>query len=213
MIITIDGRAGTGKTTVARLLAKKLGFLYVDTGAMYRIVAYLLLKKKIALTDSKKLENFLKDFAFEIVDKQGTPHYFTEGEEVTTAIRSQEVTSFVSEVAALPAVRQALAIIQRQMGEKGDVIFEGRDMGTVIFPHADLKIFLSASEEIAAKRRFLEIKEKETEEEILKKMKKRDALDSMRDIAPLKKAEDAYEIDTTHMSIEEVVEKIISLIP
>lgn len=215
MIIAIDGPAGTGKTTVARRVAERLGFQYFDTGAMYRAVTYLLLKKNISCKDEERILSCLEDFQFVIRVESNQKRYFVNTEDVTEAIRSKEVTRKVSEVAALPSIRQALVSIQRKFAEKGDAVFEGRDMGTVVFPDAELKIFLTARPTIRAERRYLEVKDKMegmSKEEVLREIMERDRLDSSREASPLKQAEDAQLIDTSDLTINEVVERIISLI-
>lgn len=214
MIITIDGPAGTGKTTVARKVAEKLGFQYFDTGAMYRAITYRLLQEGISLDDENQLSPFLKRFQFSIRKEDGEKRYFVGSEDVTEMIRTPEVTKSVSIISAHPAIRRALVPIQRNFAEKGNSVFEGRDMGTVVFPKAELKIFLTARPVVRAERRYLEIKDKfksTTQEEIFRELIERDAIDISREISPLKQASDAHLIDTSDLVIDEVVDRIISL--
>lgn len=218
MIITIDGPAGTGKSTVAKLLANRIGFIFFDTGAMYRAVTYTLLKEGIAFTDQKKVADLLKGFSFRIVTHGQDKHYFVGKEEVTNEIRSQNVTKHVSEVAALPAIREALVVLQRRFAHDSNAVFEGRDLGSVVFPDANLKIFLTAKPEIRAERRFREFvfkhpseAENLTKQQVLEDILRRDVHDSTRQHSPLKAADDAKIIDTSDLSIEEVVEQIFDL--
>lgn len=211
MIITIDGPSATGKTTIARRVAQKLGWRYFDTGAMYRAVTYSLLQKKISLEDQKSIENFLDHFIFDVrMEKEG-PHYYVNNEEVTEAIRSPEVNAHVSEVAANGAVRASLLSIQHNFAKGQRVVFEGRDMGTTVFPDAEIKIFLTASAAVRAERRYLELKVKHpeySETEVMENLLKRDETDSSRELSPLKQAEDAHLIDTSELTIDAVIEKI-----
>ncbi len=219
MIITIDGAAGTGKTTIAKKVAQALGCVYFDTGAMYRAFSWYLLQKKVSPQDSEKVKELLHSFAFHIRVEEDEKHYFVGEHDVTKAIRLQEVTDIVSEVSALLSVREALWKIQRFVGQEVTAVFEGRDMGTVVFPHAEKKIFLFARPEVRAKRRLLELLHKhpkETagldEQTVLQDLMRRDQYDSTREIAPLKKAEDAYEIETSDVSIDTAVEMILEYI-
>jgi cytidylate kinase len=216
MIITIDGPAGTGKTTVAKKVAERLSLPYFDTGAMYRSVAYLILHKKIPLSDEKKISELLADFDFEIRVHGDEARYHVNGIDVTDVIRSQAVTNSVSPVSALHVVREALWAIQRRFAQKWGGVFEGRDMGSVVFPKAPIKIFLSARPEIRAERRLAELKEKRpdevrttTHQQMLEEIMKRDHIDSSRPLAPLICPPDAYVVDTSNISIDEVVERII----
>lgn len=215
MIITIDGPAGTGKTTVARLVAAKLKYDYFDTGAMYRAITYRLGKEGIALTNISSLGLFLQKFQFDIREERGEKRYFVEDEDVTEIIRSADVTQRVSEVFAHAEVRRALVAIQRAFSSDRNAVFEGRDMGTDVFPKADCKFFLTARPAVRAERRYLEFKNKKmptTSEEVLKELLARDHFDSTREVSPLRQAEDAYLIDTSDLSIEEVANQILTLI-
>jgi len=216
MIITIDGPAGTGKTTIARLLAEKLKFNYFDTGAMYRALTYQLLQKNIDLNNQEELSVFLEGFHFDIRENKKAKQYFVGGDDVTDFIRLPQVNQKVSEVSAHPAVRGLLVGIQRQFGKEKNAVFEGRDMGTVVFPKAEIKIFLTARPAVRAERRYLEFKEKKmpaTQEEVYQELSNRDHFDSTREISPLKQADDAHVIDTSDMTIEQVINLIVSLIP
>lgn len=216
MIITIDGVAGTGKTSVARGVAKALGFAYVDTGAMYRAVAYLALKEGLDCRDEKAIGRMLDHFSFEVRELNGERCYFVCGQDVTYEIRSQEVSGAASALAVLRSVREALWRLQREAAKRGNVVFEGRDMGSVVFPQADVKIFLLASPEIRAERRLRELVAKGLVDpthvdasQMLSHIVQRDALDSSRELAPLVCPEDAYVIDTSALSIEQVVGRIV----
>lgn len=210
MIITIDGPAGTGKTTVARRVAECLHFSYFDTGAMYRSVAWWILQKQIDLADDLSMQNLLDHFS-ESFKIEGS-RYFLEGRDITQEIRTPEVTQFVSPVSALPAVRELLWRIQRNFAKNGDAVFEGRDMGSVVFPNAELKIFLTARSEIRAQRRLGELLAKNPEldaDQVLADLLKRDQYDSNRALAPLRCPEGAHLIDTSDYTLDEVVEQIL----
>jgi CMP/dCMP kinase len=216
MIVTIDGPAGTGKTTIARLIAEKLKFQYFDTGAMYRALTYQIGKAQVDLGNQEMLGPFLEHFRFDIRDVGKQKRYFADGEDITEVIRTPQVTQKVSEVAAHPDVRKALVTIQREFGKGKNAVFEGRDMGSVVFPKAELKIFLTARPAVRAERRYLEFKEKKmpaTQEEVLQELLERDHFDSTREISPLKQAEDAHLIDTSDLSIEQVINQILALLP
>ncbi len=216
MIITIDGPAGTGKTTVASRVAEALGYHYFDTGAMYRAVTYLMIQKRIDLKDPSSLNVFLEQFQFDIQLEKGEKRYFIDGEDVTEKIRTPLVTKRVSEVSAHISVRQALVPIQQAFGKGENSIFEGRDMGTVVFPNANLKIFLTARPAVRAERRYQELQDTAvfgSEEEVMRELLERDHFDSTRKISPLKQAEDAHLIDTSDLTIEQVVDRILAFIP
>lgn len=215
MIITIDGPSGTGKTTTARLVAKGLGFIYYDTGAMYRAAAYEILQNKIDWKSPTILQSFLNTFSFFIKDIEGEKRYFVGSDDVTHLIRSSSVTKMASQIAVIPQLREALVKLQRQFGKQGNCVFEGRDMGTVVFPDADVKIFLTASLEKRANRRHQEVIHKgETIsfEEVLREVSERDELDTNRMASPLQKASDAIEIDTTDLTLDEVINLILKII-
>ncbi len=215
MIITIDGPAGTGKSTVAKKLADQLGITYFDTGALYRAISWKILDEGVSPSDLKGIEKVLGAFNFEIQVQGVKKHYFVAGVDVTEKIRSVEVTSVVSEVSAYKVVRDALKPIQVAFAEKNDAVFEGRDIGTAVFPHAQHKFFLTASDTIRAKRRLADLQSRFPErastfsyDEILKGIQERDHYDSNREVAPLKKADDAILIDTSSMTIDEVIKEI-----
>lgn len=212
MIITIDGPAGCGKTTVARNLARELRFLYFDTGAIYRSITYYMLKNRIDWKNGEKLKETLAHFRYEIAPGEQGYRYLAAGEDVTEKIRIHEVNLHVSEVSALAPVREYVLMLTRSFGQKGDAIFEGRDMGSVVFPQADLKIFLSARPAVRAERRYLELKEENhSKEEVLELLLKRDEKDSTRALAPLMQPEGSHLIDTSDLSVEQVIEKILAL--
>jgi cytidylate kinase len=212
LVIAIDGPSGAGKSTVARRLAERLGYLQIDTGAMYRALAYLIVSGGIDESDSKQLERFCSES--EILLKQddaGQQQVFANGQDVTARIRTAEMSLITSRVSALKPVRQALLVSQRKMGAVGGVVLEGRDIGTVVFPDADCKFFLSASPEERAHRRFLELTakgEKVTMKDTLAAVIMRDQKDSERDIAPLRMADDAIAIDSSMLTIEQVLYQI-----
>jgi CMP/dCMP kinase len=216
MIITIDGPIATGKSSIAKALAREIGYIYFDTGAMYRCLTYGILKEKVNPDNPQELIDYLQRFRFDIKIKLGEKHYFVNGEDVTLSIRGEEVTNHVSKISALHAVREKLVAIQRQYAIGVNAVFEGRDMGTVVFPNAELKIFLTGRPEVRAKRRFDELKAKFpqdtqtlTLEHTLDEINRRDLYDMHRDISPLRKAPDAFEIDTSDLSIQEIVLQIL----
>lgn len=206
-IVTVDGPAGSGKSTIAKIIAKKYGFTYLDTGAMYRMIALYALENNVDLEDTKSIENMLDNTKLDIVGTQ----FFLNGRDVSEEIRTPRVSAIVSPVAAIKEVRIKLVDLQREISFGKRIILDGRDIGTVVFPKADVKIFLVASAEERAKRRLKEYEEKNLEadyESVLASIKERDHIDSTRKESPLLKAEDAHEIDSSKMSIDEVVEAI-----
>jgi cytidylate kinase len=213
MIITIDGPAGTGKTTVAKMVAKKLGLTYLDTGAMYRAITYGILAHKVPFEDEQALTSFLDAYPVHVHTKEGVQHYFLGQEDVTPHIRSKEVTSHVSLISSLKPIRQKLVLAQREFAaEAKDIVVEGRDMGTVVFPHAKPKIFLTATPVVRAKRRHLELVQKNEPQDfdvLLQEIMKRDTQDATRALSPMQPASDAIMIDSTELSIDEVVEEIV----
>jgi CMP/dCMP kinase len=214
LIIAIDGPAGSGKSTTARLVAEKLGYIYIDTGAMYRAVTLAWLRSKKEMTDEVMIE-LMDKFPVELIQSPQGQRTMLAGEDVSDEIRSPDVTKFVSPVSAMECVRIKMVAQQRRLGEKGGVVMDGRDIGTVVFPNADLKVFLIASIDARAYRRMLELKAKGidfSEEEIKQQIAARDKYDSTREISPLRKAEDAIELDTSNISIEEQVAKVLELI-
>ena len=217
MIITIDGPSGTGKSTVAKGIAKQLSYMFFDTGAMYRSFAWLVMKEGLDPKDQNAVEAALLKFQFEMQrDQKQSRIYFVNGEEVTEKIRTQQISLAASQVAVYPKIREAMVKIQRKFGHSVDAVFEGRDMGTVVFPEADLKIFLTAKPEVRAERRYQELKRKFPDvsihfDEILKEIQERDDTDQTRAVSPLKKAEDAILIDTSDLTAAQVIDKIIRL--
>ena len=215
LVIAIDGPVGAGKSTVAKLVAQKLGYLYVDTGAMYRAVALKALRLGMDINDPIVMTMLAEATDIQLQQQDdGNVRVFLDGEDVTEAIRMPEVSEASSIVSAHEGVRKVLAERQKAMAELGGVVMEGRDIQTVIAPDAEVKIFLTASLEERAKRRWLELQQKGISvsyEEVLQEVKERDERDKSRAIAPLRKAPDAVEIDTTKMTPEEVADKIIEL--
>lgn len=216
MIITIDGPVATGKSTIAKRLAESIGFIYFDTGAMYRAVTYELLENHIDINQEERVKEFLKDFDFDIRVIRREKRYFVKGEDVTDKIRSPEVTNAVSAVSSLKSVREKLVAIQRALSEGVNAVFEGRDMGTVVFPNAPVKIFLTGQDGIRAMRRYEELMAKYpaenknlTLQDCLEDIKKRDLYDSTRENSPLRQADDAFVIDTSDLTIDEIVFKIL----
>lgn len=212
IIIAVDGPAGAGKSTVAKMVAKRLNISYLDTGAMYRVVTYGALKSGIDVDDDESVIE-IADEADITFDNAG--RIYLNGEDVSEQIRSREVSANVSVVAQIQRVRIRMVELQREIARNIPLILDGRDIGTYVFPNADFKFFLIASPHERGRRRCNELKLKGIAcniEEIVEDIKKRDLADSQREFAPLKKADDAIEIDTTHMSIEEVVEKIIGIV-
>jgi len=213
-IIAIDGPAASGKSTAAKKLAEELGFLYLDTGAMYRAITYFVLKNN-AFSDPAKIIELTRKIKLDMHYSNGVTHIFINGEEVTDYIRLPEISAKVSEISRIPEVRAEMVKLQRALAEKGNLVAEGRDITTVVFPKADVKIFMTASLEERAKRRFLEHQSKGDEvtiEEVRENLLKRDKIDSTRDVSPLKKADDAYELDTTNLTVNEEINKILNLV-
>ena len=215
MQVAIDGPASSGKSTISKLIAKKNHFVYLDTGAMYRVVTLAVLKNQISLDDHRAIEQLVQTIEIGFSMQDGKQSVFMNGEDVTDEIRSVEVTRNVSAVSALKEVRTRLVHLQREIAENHSIIMDGRDIGTVVLPQAEIKIFLVASVEERAKRRFIENQEKGIKmsyEELVEDIRRRDHIDSTRKESPLKKAEDAIEIDTTTMTIDDVVKTVTALI-
>ena len=214
-IVAIDGPAGTGKGTMAELLSKKYHLLNVDTGAMYRCVTLEMLNKNIKLDDDEKIADMLKTIKIDMSAENGKQKVVLNGRDVTEQIRSKEVSANVSTVSSIKQIRFAMSGLQRKMAQGKNVIMEGRDIGTVVFPTADVKIYLDANVEVRAQRRFQQNQEKGIEmsyEEVLESIKKRDKNDMEKEMGALKIAEDAVVIDTSNMTIEEVYDKIKEII-
>lgn len=213
--IAIDGPAGAGKSTAAKIVAAKLGILYLDTGAMYRAIGLKALRRGINTRDAEKVAQMLPDTVVEIKHIDKTQNIFLDGENVTHLIREHNVSMAASDVSAIPAVRLKLVELQRQIAKQNSCILDGRDIGTYVLPDAEFKFYITATVQERANRRHKELLEKGQEvsyEDVLKDIVTRDKNDSTREFAPLKKADDAFEFDTTTMSIDEVVEKLLSII-
>ncbi|MEG3014855.1 MAG: (d)CMP kinase [Cetobacterium sp.] len=210
-IVALDGPAGSGKSTIAKIVAKEFKLTYLDTGAMYRMVALYVLENSIDYTDETAVENALKNIHMNIIGEQ----FFLNGEDVSLKIRTPEVTKVVSHVTDIKAVRVKLVDLQREISKGKNVILDGRDIGTVVFPNADLKVFLIASAEERAKRRVNDYQSKGINEDfntVLKGILERDHIDSTRKESPLKKANDAIEVDTSFLNIQESSKAISDLI-
>ena len=215
MQVAIDGPASSGKSTISKLIAQETNFLYLDTGAMYRATTLAFLRNKIAVVDAEAIKDLLENLVISFRNTDEGQLVFLNGQDVTHEIRDLEVTRNVSEVSAIKSVRAKLVQMQREIAENHSIIMDGRDIGTVVLPNAELKIFLVASVKERALRRFKENQEKGIElslEKLEEEIAHRDYLDSTRKESPLKKADDAIEIDTTSLSIQEVVSKITNLI-
>jgi len=215
IVVAIDGPAGAGKSTVAKLVAKRLGYLYVDTGAMYRAVALKALRLGMDIRDEVAMSHLaqMTDIVLQ-PQPDGGVRVFLDGEDVSEAIRTPEVSEAASVISAYQGVREALTAKQKLLAERGGVVMEGRDVQTVVAPDAEVKIFLTASLQERAKRRWLELRERGVDipyEQVLRDLEERDERDRNRSIAPLRKAPDAVEIDTTDMTVEQVVDKIVEL--
>lgn len=214
-VVAIDGPAGSGKGTITKLVGEKTGLINIDTGAMFRCVTLAMLRQNIKLDEEDKIKQLLENIEIDLLEEHGNQKVMLNGEDVTKEIREKNVNDFVSPVSTIKIVRNKLLDLQRKVAEEKKVIMEGRDIGTTVFPNADVKIYLDASCEERAKRRLLQNQEKGIQtsyEDALENVKARDKMDSEREIAPLRRAEDAIYIDSTNMSIEEVVEKITRLI-
>lgn len=214
-IVAIDGPAGSGKSTLAKLLAKRLNFVHIDSGALYRGVAYLAIQNGASITDEQSVLRSVGNTKFEFRWVDGSNQLHLDGKSVGGLIRTEEVSAASSKVSALPGVRALLLGLQRSLGNSGGVVMEGRDIGTVVFPQAEVKIFLTASLEARAKRRSAELEAKGQAvdfENVMKEMAQRDKQDSERAIAPLKKAEDAKLVDTSGMSIDSVLDRLESIV-
>lgn len=212
--IAIDGPAGAGKSTIAKLVAKKKGFIYVDTGAMYRGLAIYFIKKGIASTDIAAIEAACDEAEVTIQYENGAQQVYLNGENITSLLRKEEVGDMASKSSGIPKVRATLMELQQTMAQTKDVVMDGRDIGTVVLPNADVKVYLTASVACRAKRRYLELQEKGEPcnlEEIEKDIEERDWRDMHRETSPLQQAKDAILIDSSDMTIDEVVEKICDL--
>lgn len=214
MKIAIDGPAGAGKSATAKAVAKELGFIYVDTGALYRGIGLYVIRKGAKASSIEEVVPLLAEIKIEMRHIEGEQHIFLNGEDVSGLIRTESVSAAASDVSAIPAVRDFLFDMQRDIAEKNDVIMDGRDIGTVVLPDAELKIFLTAKPEVRAQRRVKQLLEKGIEakfDDVLEDVIQRDYNDSHRDFRPLKLAEDGILLDNSELSFEETFEKIISL--
>ena len=212
--IAIDGPAGAGKSTIARRTAQELSFIYVDTGALYRALAVFLVDEGVSPEDTEKVKGAVKSVKVSIAYENGEQQVLVNGKNVTDRLRAESVGNMASTISAIPAVRAALLDLQRDLAKAHDVLMDGRDIGTNVLPDAELKIYLTASVETRAERRYRDLQEKGVEKplsEIKKEIEERDHRDMTRAIAPLKQAEDAVYLDTSHMNIDEVVEAIRKL--
>ncbi|HEX9021486.1 MAG TPA: (d)CMP kinase [Nitrospirota bacterium] len=213
LVIAIDGPSGAGKSTAARLLAERLRYIYIDTGAMYRAIGWKTKREGIDPADEAGLTDLCSRTEVTIKKDNSNPRFFVDGTDVTGEIRTPEMGMMASAVSKSPAVRARLLTLQRELGRDGGVVLEGRDIGTVVFPDADVKFYLDASEEERGKRRYLELKAKGMNVDlsrITKEIQDRDRQDSGREIAPLKKAEDAVVVDSSAMGVDDVVGRMVS---
>ena len=212
--IAVDGPAGAGKSTIAKLIAKKMGIVYVDTGAMYRAIALYMLRNRVEPSDQETIIEKCKEADVTLGHEDGQQVVFLNGENVNGLIRNEEVGNMASAISVIGEVRQTLVAKQRKLAETTDLIMDGRDIGTCVLPNANLKIYLTASSEVRAKRRYDELLEKGQEcdlEKIKADIEDRDYRDMHREISPLKQADDAILVDTSFLTIEEVVEHILGL--
>ena len=214
IIIAIDGPAGSGKSTAAKNIAQKLGFTYLDTGAMYRAITFIALRNGIAEETSAVIE-MVRQINLKLRFENGVTRVFVDDEEVTEQIRSTDVNAMVSDISKIPEVRAELVKIQKKLGNDGNIVAEGRDVTTVVFPNADLKIFLTASIDVRTKRRLREFQEKSfhiTYDEVKENLEKRDKIDSGREVSPLRKAEDAIEFDNSALTPEQDLDFLLEKI-
>jgi len=215
LIITVDGPAGAGKSTISKILAGRLSYIYLDTGALYRAVASKVAENEVSADDERQLSDLCAEIKISLRSIDNDISIFVDDEDVTEKIRTQEIGMLASKISAVPVVRGTLLSIQRKTGKDGGIVAEGRDMGTVVFPDADFKFFLDAGVAERSKRRFTELVEKGESaeiEDVKRDLMIRDKQDSERGIAPLKPSMDSIVIDSTDMSIVDVVEKIIRII-
>jgi cytidylate kinase len=215
LIIAIDGPSGAGKSTVAKALARRLGYTYIDTGAMYRAVALKAKRGAVLLENEEDVYRWASSFHIAFVEEGDRTRVLCDGEDVTEAIRSPEVSLLASDISKRKGVREALVGMQRELGKQGGIVLEGRDIGTVVFPKAEIKFYLDADAEERARRRYDELIEKQMKvdfEQIHKEVSRRDENDMTRTHSPLRMAEDAIRIDSTDLSAEEVVEEMLRII-
>lgn len=212
--VAIDGPAGAGKSTIAKLVAKEKGYIYVDTGAMYRGLAIHFLDKGIQPQETEKVIEACKDAEVTVAYEDAVQHVYLNGKDISSRLRNEEVGNMASVTSAIPEVRKKLLELQQNLAKTQNVIMDGRDIGTCVLPHADVKVYLTASVETRAKRRYQELQEKGEDcnlEEIAHDIEERDRRDMTREIAPLKQAEDAVLVDSSDMTIAEVVKTIVDL--
>ncbi len=213
--VAIDGPAAAGKSTVAKIVAERLSYIYIDTGAMYRALTLKALKQQLDLKNESKIEELLLHTIIELNQKENRQIVLLDGEDVTEEIRNQEVTNYVSYIAKIPTVREQMVLRQQKLAENRGVVMDGRDIGTHVLPDAEVKIFLIASVEERAMRRYEENKRRgifTDLEELKEDIKKRDEMDMNREVSPLIKADDAVEVDTTSLTIDEVVQEILNVV-
>lgn len=214
-VVAIDGPAGSGKGTIAKNISERLNLVNIDTGAMYRCIALKMLRENVGLEDLDRIKEILKEVEIELKPEENIYRVYLNGEDVSTAIRTEEVTNYSSPASKIPIVREKLVELQRKTADNADIVMEGRDIGTNVFPNANVKIYLDATPEERARRRLKQNLEKGIEtdyETVLKDIKERDYRDSTRELNPLKQAEDAIYVDSTNLSIEEVTQKVIDII-
>jgi cytidylate kinase len=215
MIVAIDGPSGAGKSTLAKRIAKDLRFTYLDTGAIYRALALKILRRGVDLNDSAGLSAIVMDTDIDLRGRNGQLQVFLDGEDVSASIRTPEVSQMASKASAIPMVRRRLLDLQRALGQRGNVVAEGRDIGTVVFPDAQVKIYLDASIKERARRRCDELRAAGREvslKETISEMEERDKRDSERDTAPLRKADDAFALDSSGLTADGVAEKVLQLV-
>lgn len=213
LVIAIDGPSGAGKSTTARLLAERLGYIYIDTGAMYRAVGWKAKREGIDPADEEKLADLCRRTEVTIKKDNNDPRFYVDGQDVSSEIRTPEMGLMASAVSKSPAVRTRLLALQRELGSNGGVVMDGRDIGTVVFPDADVKFFLDAGPDERGRRRYLELKAKGMDVDLARithEITERDLQDSMRSLAPLRKADDAVPIDSTSLDIGGVLERMLS---
>ncbi len=213
LVIAIDGPAASGKSTTSKLTAERLGYLHVDTGGMYRAMTLKVLEERIDINDEAKIAKLAEQTEIRLQQVGNTLKVFLDKRDVSDAIRSQKVTKAVSAVSSIKVVREVMVREQRRMGERGGIVLEGRDIGTVVFPNADLKIFMVANVEERARRRQKDLKKQNVEiplQELIDEIGERDRKDSKRDISPLRRADDAIVLDTSNLSIEQQVDFIVT---
>jgi cytidylate kinase len=212
--VAIDGPAGAGKSTIARLVAKELGYIYVDTGAMYRAITLNFIRRNVDITDSKEMVRVIRETDIKLIPTLNGQYVYLNDEDVTTEIRSMKVTELVARTSTISEIRKFLVHLQQKTAKLKGIVMDGRDIGTQVIPDAEVKIFLTASVRVRAQRRFLELKEMETSltiEELMESIERRDRQDIDRSISPLTKADDALLIDSSDMTTEQVTQMIIRL--